>query len=73
MIVEHIEQQSAEINTIRQIFQAMDVDGDGKVTCAEIVKSLKISKDEAKELLEEADTNGDGKMSFEGKFWNSKV
>jgi Ca2+-binding EF-hand superfamily protein len=34
---------------------------------------LKISKAEAKEHLEEADTNGDGKMSFEGKFWNSKV
>ncbi|VDI76856.1 calmodulin [Mytilus galloprovincialis] len=65
MITTFIQEDSEEINAARKIFRSMDVDGDGKVTVPEIVSSLKVSKAEAKELMEEADTDNDGKMSFE--------
>ncbi len=69
MIADYINQQTTEENAARAIYQEMDADGDGKVTVSEIVKALKISKKEAKELIAEADKDNDGKMSFEGKYY----
>lgn len=67
MIADYIFQQTAEVNAARAIYQSMDSDRDGQVTITEIMTALKIPKSEAKELLREADTNKDGKMSFDGK------
>ena len=50
-------------------FRAFDLDGDGLITQSELHSVLKklgedFSDDEVKELISEADLDGDGKVSF---------
>ncbi|XP_063417445.1 uncharacterized protein LOC134699970 [Mytilus trossulus] len=65
LITEYMRNDPNDIKTARKIFQAMDVDKDGKVTTSEIMKAMKVSKSDANDLLAEADSNKDGKMSFD--------
>ncbi|XP_063406578.1 uncharacterized protein LOC134690550 [Mytilus trossulus] len=65
LITEYMKHDPNDIKTARKIFQAMDVDKDGKVTTSEIMKAMKVSKSDANDLLAEADSNKDGKMSFD--------
>ena len=58
---------------MKQAFRVFDKDGDGFISAAElkeVMKSLeeKLTDDEIKEMLTEADTDGDGKIGFNGKW-----
>jgi calcium-dependent protein kinase len=44
-------------------FRRLDVDGDGQLTAAELSQRLQVTVDEATDLVREADTNGDGRVS----------
>ena len=53
---------------ISTMFAQLDVDGDGSLTCAEIVKNchvLKLSEEEAYDLFQKLDVDGDGELSIE--------
>ncbi|OWF39528.1 calmodulin-beta-like [Mizuhopecten yessoensis] len=61
-----------EEKLMRESFKMFDLDGDGFISKAELKKILtaagdKMAEQEAEELLQEADTNKDGKISY-GEF-----
>ena len=58
-------------NELREIFKVMDENGDGYIGAKELRKMMKnigqkCSKKEIKKMIEVADVNQDGKVSFEG-------
>ena len=56
---------------IREAFKIFDKDNNGFISCAELHHVMtnlgeKLTLEEAQEILEEADTDGDGLINFEG-------
>merc|ERR1719433_1894082 len=77
-VLEYDELLSSRINRkliskeerLRKVFKCLDVDGSKTLTAAEIQGALmsihpKITLDQCKELMEEADANGDGVIDYE--------
>ena len=57
-----------------EAFQYYDEDNSGYITEDEILRILKrfhpeVHQDEAKRIIKSADKNGDGKISFDGKYF----
>jgi Ca2+-binding EF-hand superfamily protein len=57
-------------DTLREQFRILDVDQDGFVTADELATLLRadgaeVSDEEIAEILQHADDNGDGRLSFE--------
>ncbi|CAN1122778.1 Probable calcium-binding protein CML26 [Linum perenne] len=56
---------------IRQIFDKFDKNGDGKISCSEVVESLKelgtavTSAEDCKKMIRQVDQDGDGSVNFE--------
>jgi calmodulin len=55
---------------LKKTFRFFDKNGDGQISAQELRESLSslgevLSEEEAKEMLREADTNGDGYLNFE--------
>lgn len=55
---------------VRNIFKLMDRDGNGKISKKELKVSMNscigiVSDDEIDQMLQEADTNGDGQLQYE--------
>ncbi|KAK3088494.1 hypothetical protein FSP39_019880 [Pinctada imbricata] len=69
MMVDRMEAAAMEDKYLQEMFSQMDLDKNGRVSYKEIAKTLGISKEEAKELIKEADTSGDGKINFEGTIY----
>ena len=58
-------QPPATAEQLREKFDVMDADGDGKVSAAELTKQLGASAEMASELVRKTDTDGDGLMEFD--------
>jgi calcium-binding protein CML len=68
---------SVSVIEIRELFDNLDTDGDGKITCAQLINTIyKINKNFSasemedyrkiiKKLCKEIDSNGDGTISYE--------
>lgn len=56
---------NAKEERIWEAFQRLDLDGDGKVTLAEIETVLKANKQDAKKFIAEVDQDNDGCVSYE--------
>jgi Ca2+-binding EF-hand superfamily protein len=61
---------AAELKSLRKCFVYFDKDGGGSFTLEELVATMRELRlnpheDEVKQLVEEADVNGDGEVSFE--------
>ena len=55
---------------VRNIFKLMDRDGNGKISRKELKQSMTscigmVSDEEINQMLQEADTNGDGHLQYE--------
>ena len=53
------------------MFKEIDADGNGYITPTEVVAAYKkfgrsITQEEAKEIVKDADTDGDGRINYEG-------
>merc|ERR1712146_168958 len=49
----------------RIIFHSMDVDGDGHISVAEMVRAFGLPIEQCRELLKRGDTNNDSKLDFD--------
>ena len=67
MMLEKMEAAAVEEQYLREMFAQIDVNKDGKVSAKEIAVAMGIGKSEAKDLVKEADVNGDGEINFEGE------
>ena len=61
---------SQEIESLRKEFAALDKDGNGKITCKELVQSMKTlglnpSNSDVSQLIAEIDSDGDGLMDYQ--------
>ena len=59
---------------LRESFRVFDKDGNGYISAAELRHVMtnlgeKLTDDEVDEMMKEADTNGDGQISYEGISW----
>lgn len=62
-----------EDEMLRAKFNEFDLDGDGSITKKELKTVLRsmgceMPEEEAEDMIREADKNGDGVISFDGKF-----
>ncbi|KAG8971193.1 hypothetical protein FRB90_010570 [Tulasnella sp. 427] len=60
---------TTEEEEILEVFKVFDKDGDGMINAAELRHVMwnlgeKMTEDEVKDLIAEADTNGDGQLDF---------
>lgn len=58
---------------IREAFRAIDTDGSGSITAAELKHvmtklGINLTEKELDEMIAEADSSNDGHVSYEGKF-----
>lgn len=66
------EQAQYHVQTLFQIFNEIDADGNGYITPEEVCTGFKkfgvdLTMDEAKAIVKDADTDGDGRVSYSGK------
>ena len=59
---------------LRESFRVFDKDGNGYISAAELRHVMtnlgeKLTDDEVDEMMKEADTNGDGQISYQGISW----
>lgn len=57
-----------EENFLREIFESMDCDGNGYISAEEVAKALKLTQEEADDLVREVDEDGDGRISYHGAY-----
>jgi len=61
---------SADDKELRTLFDSLDVDKSGTISGEELKKLMKVdtslTEDDIKDLLKQADVNGDGQVTFEG-------
>ena len=56
---------AAKEERIWEAFQRLDLDGDGRVTLAEIETVMKANKQDARKFIAEVDKDGDGCVSYD--------
>ena len=66
------EQAQYYVQILFQIFNEIDADGNGYITPEEVCTGFKkfgvdLTMDEAKAIVKDADTDGDGRVSYSGK------
>jgi Ca2+-binding EF-hand superfamily protein len=66
VVTQNATQSAAEMERLRQRFAALDIDGNGYVTAAELKRSLgpSVSLQHVREMIGEADIDGDSRISF---------
>lgn len=74
MIVKEMNKTDTE-EEMREAFKIFDRSGNGFITAKELKHGMvymgeRLSDEEVEEMMREADSDGDGKISFEGKIWD---
>jgi len=77
-LMEHQAERSSSDEELLAAFQVFDRDGSGNISLAElsdVMRSLgeTLTKTELKEMMREADENGDGEINFQGTFSTSMI
>lgn len=73
MIVKEMNKTDTE-EEMREAFKIFDRSGNGFITAKELKHGMvymgeRLSDEEVEEMMREADSDGDGRISFEGKIW----
>lgn len=74
MIVKEMNKTDTE-EEMREAFKIFDRSGNGFITAKELKHGMvymgeRLSDEEVEEMMREADSDGDGRISFEGKIWD---
>lgn len=74
MIVKEMNKTDTE-EEMREAFKIFDKSGNGFITAKELKHGMvymgeRLSDEEVEEMMREADSDGDGRISFEGKIWD---
>lgn len=74
MIVKEMNKTDTE-EEMREAFKIFDRSGNGFITAKELKHGMvymgeRLSDEEVEEMMREADNDGDGRISFEGKIWD---
>lgn len=74
MIVKEMNKTDTE-EEMREAFKIFDRSGNGFITAKELKHGMvymgeRLSDEEVEEMMREAGSDGDGRISFEGKIWD---
>lgn len=74
MIVKEMNKTDTE-EEMREAFKIFDRSGNGFITAKELKHGMvymgeRLSDEEVEEMMREADSDGDGRISFEGRIWD---
>lgn len=74
MIVKEMNKTDTE-EEMREAYKIFDRSGNGFITAKELKHGMvymgeRLSDEEVEEMMREADSDGDGRISFEGKIWD---
>lgn len=74
MIVKEMNKTDTE-EEMREAFKIFDRSGNGFITAKELKHGMvymgeRLSDEEVEEMMRDADSDGDGRISFEGKIWD---